>query len=423
MPIGRGGITRIGPVGPILAKQRAADTSVGGMSLIAATAVVLISDTSGFPRPPDTTQALHAFRGATAAQAQPQRLEFWQPSTRLPEADFEARRADHTLLHRYRQSFQTVGQPWLALQTPSPPRLEPEPYTVKSAPPTLHLYRTGFQTVGQPWALTYAYQPPRFEPEPVRQPADYSALLFNRTALATVQQTPWWMYYPPAQVRIEAEGFRIPAADYSSFFNRTPQSGMSMQTASQLVLISDTSGFPRAADTTQALFSFTLTAPAVATYQPWNLYAWQGPLPDTSADQHYEYRSRDFWSDLFPFLITPTTPVTPVEPDLHLGPMGPLYPSGIASHVSHQIDKLKGARKRKPYVEPESEPLTTTTVAHSKTAPVTLADAIDPESLKKLQHLAEQLRSTKGLILTLGEELTSQRQIEDVIALLLLLML
>lgn len=440
---------------------------VGGMSLITASAVVLISSTDGFPRPPDTTQALHAFRAAAPAAQLGQPWQLWQPSNRLLDPEFSIQRANHDALHQFRETFQTVGQPWASIFQRTVPRLEPESFEVRRPDrESLHIFRVGYQTVGQPWQTLFTVPAPRLEPEsylvrPVDQtplygrttPAvvtagapwylwqntpqlaaaeweirrsDHDLLHRYRTSFQTVGQ-PWRILFPQTQVRLEAEwvvnrfdhgqlhlyrtGFQTVGQPWNLLWPRT---NADVRLEPESYRITPTDQTP--------LFGHTLTFLA----QPWNAYNWQTPPPDTSADLAFDYRSVDFWSALFPFLITPTTPIIPpVEPDLQLGPMGPLYPSGIAAQVSHQIDKLKGAKKRKRHEEPESEQLTPAKAlsdAHSTPAPVTLADAIDPASLKELQHLAEQLRATKGLIVALDEEMKSQREIEEAIALLLLLM-
>ncbi len=174
------------------------------------------------------TSAHRLFFGRSAGAATPQRLELHQPSKLPAEPDTDYRRADHGLLHRYRVGYQTVGQPWLALQPHVSVQVEAEGFT--------------------------------------QHPTDYTPLYGRTTPVAPPVGAPWYLWHQPQSPRLEAEGFDTPAVSQAILYGRG----------------------------------------ATVLPQHWWVYRWQGPIPDTS--QFYEYRSRDFWSDLQPFRITPTTP-------------------------------------------------------------------------------------------------------------------
>lgn len=198
-----------------------------GMGVMLGTQVVLLRDEE--IRQPDTS-AHRLFFGRGAGAAPPQRLELHNRNrvTVEPEGDF--RRGDHGLLHRYRVGYQTVGQPWQALQPHVSVQVEAEGFT--------------------------------------QHPTDYTPLYGRTTPVAPPVGAPWYLWHQPQSPRLEAEGFDTPAVSQAILYGRG----------------------------------------ATVLPQHWWVYRWQGPIPDTS--QFYEYRSRDFWSDLQPFRITPTN----VEP-------------------------------------------------------------------------------------------------------------
>lgn len=204
-----------------------------GMGVMLGTQVVLLAD-EGIRQPDKSSHRL--FFGRGAGTPPPQRLELHQPSKLPAEPDTDYRRADHSLLHRYRVGYQTVGQPWIALQPHVSVQVEAEGYT--------------------------------------QHPTDYTPLYGRTTPVPPpTAGAPWYLWQAaPVAPRIEPESVSIPATDYRVLFGRGAQ----------------------------------------VLPQHWWLYRWQGPAPDTS--QFYEYRSRDFWSDLQPFRITPTTPVEPPAP-------------------------------------------------------------------------------------------------------------
>ena len=183
----------------------------------------------------------------------------------------------------------------------------------------------------------------------VRQP-DTSAhrLFFGRSAgTPPPQRLEFWK---PASVVVEAEGFTQHPTDYTPLYGRTtpvapPSSGApwylwqpsrALEPGEDLASRQDhgqfhrfRAGYQTVGQPWQMLWRFKSPQvepdpysvrstdqtilygrAALVSQQHWWLYRWQVPTPDT--DQFYEYRSRDFWSDLQPHRITPTTPV--VEP-------------------------------------------------------------------------------------------------------------
>lgn len=165
-----------------------------GASIVSAPAspILLSADV----RPPDTTQALHVFRQITSAAPQSTPWTLWQPSTRLADAELEIRRADHTLLHRYRTGFQTVGQPWIALTRAPTPRLEPEALTI---PPTNYAPLFGITVApaapaSTSWPLWWASSIPTFADVEIRR-ADHNALHRFRTVYQTVGQPVWALHW------------------------------------------------------------------------------------------------------------------------------------------------------------------------------------------------------------------------------------
>ena len=177
----------------------------------------------------------------------------WVKPAQQIEPEEDARRGDHTLLHRYRVGYQTVGQPWQALQFKTSQPEQPEAYDVRSARPDLHLYRQAYQTVGhgyrlwprtinrveadeytipapvdlrpyrnsqpagagpgQPWYLWPAAKADQsIEPDAVR--TDHARrLLFGRTTPTGGAGAPWYLW--KSQARVEAEEDIYRGADHS----------------------------------------------------------------------------------------------------------------------------------------------------------------------------------------------------------------
>lgn len=231
-----------------------------GMGFSVGQQVVLLRDEE--IRQPDTSSH-RLFFGRGGAAPPPQRLELHARPSALAEVELEYRRSDHGLLHRYRVGFQTVGQPWLALQPPVAVRLEVEGFdqrrtdytplygrTTPVAPPPagapwylwqatrwtepdqpeparldlglLHRYRVGYQTVGQPWPAMRPPAAPELEAEGFTQhQTDYSPL-YGRAAPAApaAPGQPWFLLYPRPATLLEPEGYATPAISQAILYGR-----------------------------------------------------------------------------------------------------------------------------------------------------------------------------------------------------------
>jgi hypothetical protein len=131
----------------------------------------------------------------------------WAPPIQRLDPEEDARRADHSWLHRYRVGFQTVGQPfqiWLGPQK----RLEAEEYTAPQ-PSAFALTRVtqATATPGQPWYMWPAAKADQTI-EPDAQRADQTLLHRYRVGYQTVGQS--WAYWIKPQARVEAEEYTVP---------------------------------------------------------------------------------------------------------------------------------------------------------------------------------------------------------------------
>lgn len=195
-------------------------------------------------------------RGTVAAAAPGAPWYLWAPTIRQTEPEEDARRADHSALHRYRTGYQTVGQPYITWSKPQqrtedaeqeirqPASLFPfrQPAAVAStagAPwylwetqstwvgaeedlpsqtshARLHLYRTGFQTVGQPqFLLSWKTSQPEL-PEAYEVRAAPPDLHRYRQAYQTVGQG--YRLWPKQQARFDEEDHqRTKPADLSPY--------------------------------------------------------------------------------------------------------------------------------------------------------------------------------------------------------------
>jgi len=252
-------------------------TPVGGSQGQVSTRVVLLDPSDGFPRQPDRSQLLHQYR--VGYQTVGQGYLLWPPPKALTvEAEgFTSPPIPQTPLYgRTTAVTPTAGVPWYLWQNGRAVFQEDAPLPVSDY--SLHRFRTTYQTVGQSYRLWQFYRPPTLEAESFdRHPIP--DLHIYRVGYQSVGQ-PFIALSTPAGVRIDPEQVSAASISYAPFFP-------------------------------------TVISPPPSP-QPWNVYLWQSPVPDTA--EALQWRSRDFWSDLLPFLITPTTP--PVPPPVIVGGHG-----------------------------------------------------------------------------------------------------
>lgn len=165
---------------------------------------------------------LLAYPAFVAAGVVGQPFSLWPVARAQIEPEEDVQRANHTLLHRFRTGFQTVGQQQQVLRWKSTQPGLPEEYEVKSARPDLHLYRTGFQTVGQgyrQWPRTTN----RVEAEEYTPPKPVDLTPFRGSApVVTTSGAPWYLWKPAPQ-RIEPEEYETrKAGDLTPFRNSAP---------------------------------------------------------------------------------------------------------------------------------------------------------------------------------------------------------
>jgi hypothetical protein len=275
--------SRIGAGGPFLVAQALAVATLSGHFALATTQLVLVEGEQDAVRTDHNQRLLFGRASAAAAtpgapwylwkkqipQIEPEedarRVNYdltpfrntapaattlnqsWIQYGVIPDQTVEedAVRGNHTLLHRYRQSFQTVGQNYRLWPKPQA-RIDDEQYTVP--PPAsifpyrgtsvtvtagqpywlwprikvdvpveddaqrvnnslLHLYRVGYQTVGQSW---YLWKPAVADQtvEPDAQRSDHSLIHRYRQAYQTVGQS--WQYWIKPQARVDEEGYTVP---------------------------------------------------------------------------------------------------------------------------------------------------------------------------------------------------------------------
>jgi hypothetical protein len=253
---------------------------------------------------PELVQAADA---AAATPGAPWYL--WPIPLPAAEPPFDIRRANHTLLHQYRQPFQTVGQPWSLLFPLPKPRLDPEPNLARAADHTaLHLYRVGYQTVGQPWQALFVATKPRLEPETyIVRPTDQTPLYGRTTPVTATVGAPWFIWQP--STRLEDQLFDVRRTDHTLLhlyrvgYQTVGQPWRLLFQPPTITLQPE--AFAQPVPNYGPLFGRTI----VLIPQPWNLYTWQTPAPDTTWPPYDHYRPRDYWSQLLPFLITPTNPI------------------------------------------------------------------------------------------------------------------
>lgn len=155
------------------------------------------------PQPPLADHYSRLFFGRGTAVQIGQPFFSWRPIQRIDDPESISWRADHTLLHRYRAGFQTVGQPY-ALIWNGRPGLWFEPEIIRQPDHSaLNLYRVGYQTVGQPWAIWAKYRQPDFEPEKIVS-AQYDLYPYRQITITAGAGQPWYLW-PPIQITIEPE--------------------------------------------------------------------------------------------------------------------------------------------------------------------------------------------------------------------------
>lgn len=157
-------------------------------------------------RPTDHSALMFLRHLVTAPASQP--YWQWKRVISAPDDEVPPPPPDNQLLHRFRRTFQTVGQPWPAMWPRFVGTAEPE---LQPPPPNhdaLHRYRFTFQTVGQPAWTLYARRGLLEEADPFTPAPDPSALFRLRGAQPKAVQ-PWWMWARDAR-RLDDEP--LPAA-------------------------------------------------------------------------------------------------------------------------------------------------------------------------------------------------------------------
>lgn len=131
----------------------------------------------------------------------------WAPPIKRVEPEADARRSDHTLLHRYRVGYQTVGQPFQLRPGPQK-RVEAEEYTV---PPLSNFALTRVTQAtaipGQPWCLWPVADADQSAEEDARR-SDHGQLHRYRVGYQTVAQS--WQYWIKPQKRVDEEAYTVP---------------------------------------------------------------------------------------------------------------------------------------------------------------------------------------------------------------------
>lgn len=157
--------------------------------------LVLITNPDGFPRQPDRTQSLHAFRANPgAAQSQSTQWIAAAAVQQVAELEFEVRRSKPDQLHLYRQAFQTVGQSWALWPKPSN-RVEAEGFTQPVRNYAPFFGRAAQSQPSQPWSA-YKWTSPvpdiqEYRPQWTDHNAAYAPF---RGRVGLVANQPWSAY-------------------------------------------------------------------------------------------------------------------------------------------------------------------------------------------------------------------------------------
>jgi len=165
----------------------------------------------GFFPAEEVSQANHTqrlFFGRTTPTVVGAPWYLWKAPLRVDAEEDIYRGANHTLLHRYRQSFQTVGQNYR--QWPPPAKgdqsVEPEQRVEQN---TLHRFRTRYQTVGQPFSLWPGPQK-RIEADEYTIPPPVDLTEFRNSPPAVAQAGQPFFIWPRILAKVEAEEYTVP---------------------------------------------------------------------------------------------------------------------------------------------------------------------------------------------------------------------
>ena len=350
------------------------------------------------PKPVDLSPYRQSTSVATA------RWYLWPPKITRIELEDDSRRADHSLLHRYRVGYQTVGQGYRQWPAPAKADQTVEP-DAQRLPQLLHLYRPGYQTVGQQQQVLRWKTPIPGESEEHVVSAAKPDLHLYRTGFQTVGQP--WQSWPKAQLRVDDEAYAVPI----------------VRTLRQVV-------------------TSAVTAPG----QPW--WAWRPPVADQTVEPNPVVI--DHAAALTPF--RPHQAAQPVEPPAAVGPGNGgykrlpeprkfvLYPTPRKVDVQDPIHAQKtpiahALEQIRPAIEPTTRNALQNLhkavlgpVFKAEVAPATVAEAVRselPALLAKLEALLElQLGITeqemRELQAVADAAAQAQRDEDDIIALFLL---
>lgn len=156
--------------------------------------LVLVTSPDGFPRQPDTTQGIHAFRANPGVALQSTQWVANSSVQQVVETEFEVRQSKHDRLHLFRQSFQTVGQPW-ALWPKASNRVEAETFGQPAPNYSLFFGRASQTQPTQPWSA-YKWTSPVHDIQEYRpQWTDHNAAYAPfQTRAGLIANQPWNAY-------------------------------------------------------------------------------------------------------------------------------------------------------------------------------------------------------------------------------------
>lgn len=215
---------------------------------------------------------------------------------------------------------------------------------------------------------------PRLEPESYSQPVTAS-WPWNRFA-QPFQPLTVWPWSP--SLRLDAPTFEQPAPQRWNYVNATqpPQPFSIWATPQRVTIEPESYSVPP-----PAAWTFGRTFTVIG----WNWWQIQppAPVPDTTADQRYDYRSRDFGADWRLFWVTPTDPVIPpVVVDQPSGGWWPDY-----EHARRMRDVRRRKLEQEERDQREIQDATDREIARLLREQE--ARDADREDLRRLQRLAD----------------------------------
>jgi len=204
---------------PLSTVATGAASATSGTYSIGSAGIIMVSEDPVYRRTDHARLFAMFGRQAAAAVIAGTMLLFPTKAASVEAEQDTAHRTDHQALHRFRTTYQTVGQPWVAIYPKPSVRVEAETYQPTTPKPfPSQIVQT---STGQPWSMLWqkSGQPPAVEQ--FQGVLSTSVVVTQQVTLTAGQ--PWSLLWPAPKYRVEAETFEVRSKSDLNLFRTTYQ--------------------------------------------------------------------------------------------------------------------------------------------------------------------------------------------------------